>query len=190
MTRNAISRVYTDRSNCRRAAERTFGKGNYRIVASHEGFTYEHAEANKFASRFKTETAEPIYDVPPGLKRLREAPAAEELRLQIVAEQIEERRAAAARIARAAAANEPKTTESPKPAKDAPAEGTTARKLFDLICREEGATAKDCAAAGMQGVSVKVHALRFEARFPHLKAVISKEGAVDRVRLVRRELAA
>ncbi len=78
-----------------------------------------------------------------------------------------------------------------QPAPDAPAKaestapkaGTTARGIFDMLRRPEGATAKEMTAAGFKDVSCVSSAKQYAARFG-LAVKVGKEGKFDRVWLI------
>ena len=86
----------------------------------------------------------------------------------------------------ASAARTAATGPSAREARTVPKEGTKTRLIFDMLCRPEGATAREIAAAGVAGVSVKAYAVDFAKSFG-LAMACEKEGAVDRCRLDRPE---
>lgn len=200
-----LSRTYTDRSNCRKAAIKAHGADGFTIEKTEGGFAFRALPA----PRFGTSSPAIVNDQPPGFKRLRAAPKADAVREATVADQAEGRadalrRITAAQEAERAAERTPRkgaamgltiiptaqAAPAPKAAKLAPKEGTTSRRVFDMLARPEGATAKECAAAGLAGVSIRAYATDFAKSFPHLRADITKDGAVDRARLVLIEQAA
>ena len=67
----------------------------------------------------------------------------------------------------------------------APKAGTTARGIFDMLRRPEGATAREMTDAGFKDVSCVSSAKQFAARFG-LAVKVGKEGKFDRVWLVEK----
>lgn len=237
-----ISKPYANKASCRRAARKALGDAPFEFVQAGKGFAFRAVDAGPLDLPAFLPANPVVYDVPPGLKRLRASQAAESIRQATLADQNKGRKEAAARIAADAAAAAilppagspadeealanapalaapdatPEAGQAPeerkaakagrkvaagsgdagamagpavasKPASArhsaAPKEGTAVRRIFDMLTRPEGATAKEMADAGLRGVSVWSYATDFAARFG-LEATKAKDDGAVRVRLV------
>jgi hypothetical protein len=86
MNSSELSRTYTDRSNCRKAAKRECGEA-FEIEKVDGGFAFRRLPPTRFPGAAKAAA-----EVTPGLKRLRSAANAETLRKAALADQAEEMR--------------------------------------------------------------------------------------------------